>query len=117
MLILGLLMGCMEHGMHPQLPEEDPLQYQAQVLEFMCSQTCEWQDVDTCWSELSAHWAFCVSGSEHLDAGRVEDCVAIMEDTVPGECAYLPAECLVSAVTLPARGTGEDCISDKVLAQ
>lgn len=117
MLIMGLVMGCMEHNLQPHAPEEDPLQYQAQVLEFMCGQTCEWQDVDACWSELSAHWAFCVSGSEHLDAARVEACVTIMEEAAPGECPYLPAECLLSSVTLPARATGEACLSDKVLTQ
>jgi len=111
--MLFVAVGCMEHTLHPATVPEDALLYQARVLDFMCSETCEWQEVDSCWEDLSGHWAFCADGSEWLDPGLVERCGQHI-DTLAGsdECVYLPEECLLSSVVLSPRG---DCAVAKGL--
>lgn len=107
LLISALATGCMEHQLHPTAQPDDPSQYQAVVLDFMCSRTCEWQDVDTCWEQLEGHWAFCVDGGDRLDPSVVERCMRIIDAADPiGECVYLPEECLLSSVKL---GDARDC--------
>ena len=108
LLLVGTIMtGCMEHYLYSVVLSEDPTLYQTVVLDFMCSQTCEWQDVDTCWEELEGHRSFCVDSTERLDPGLVDRCLQLMSALPSGECSYLPEECLLSSVTMiPDR----DCV-------
>jgi len=108
--MLLFFLACSDHGMHPIPPAADPLQYQTAVLEFMCTHTCAWQDEATCWDELSAHWGFCLEGSEVLDSAQAEDCLRVMDtEHAADECRWLPEECTVYAVALSARSDGEGC--------
>ncbi|MFT4978830.1 MAG: hypothetical protein ACI8S6_004740 [Myxococcota bacterium] len=106
--VMMVVVGCMEHGLS-HVGADDPEQYQATVLDYMCSQSCEWQDVDDCWEQLSGHWAFCLDGSERLDPALVEDCTIALEEKGSGECSYLPEECLVSSVVLGGNADGGVC--------
>ena len=100
MLAGMMVLGCMDHQLHPITAADDPGLYQATVLDFMCSRDCEWQGIATCWEQLEGHRAFCVDGAEKLDPGQVDQCLQLIAAAPAGECSYLPEECLLSSVTL-----------------
>ena len=89
--MLFLLFACADYTL--TVTDPPALDYSAAVIDFMCGYTCEWQNVDTCYSELSSHWAY--EEPDLIDPAQVEHCLEVMSDLrAVEECPYIPAECL-----------------------